>query len=66
LAAAGRGTLPVDLGRTTAKEHTMGHGAGGSLVVEHDHAWELRTVEHDLGLTVRELCCPGCGAITFR
>lgn len=33
---------------------------------DHDHAWELRQVDEDIGLTVRELSCAGCGEVTFR
>ena len=35
------------------------------LTLEHEHAWELRQVEHDIGLTVREMGCSSCGEITF-
>lgn len=37
-----------------------------ALATDHDHTWELRQVHHDIGLTVRELCCAGCGEVTFR
>lgn len=36
------------------------------LVPEHEHLWELRSVEYDDALEVRRYECTGCDDVLFR